>query len=104
MTLVEILDVSSCKLDPELLWAATVDTPTTGSQSDIHAIKIAGWVLGRRVPATAVEVTDHDRLIRRVQVHMHSPGVAANYPQAPGSDSCGFWGFVGMVGIPLEFE
>jgi hypothetical protein len=56
MTLVQILDVCPCVPDPERLAGFHVDQPKRGSSSDVFAIRIEGWVVGRVSPAIAIEL------------------------------------------------
>lgn len=106
MAVVEIIDVSVPDLDRRQLWAATVDSPTKGSAIDAYAVKLAGWVLARRAPAVAVEVVRDNRVIRFMPTYALRAREGA--PELSSTERpparIGFWGAVGVLGWPSEFE
>ncbi len=75
-----------------------------GSQVEVSALDLAGWVLGRRSPALRVEVVHEGRVILRSPVCAPTPDLADRYPDLPGAGNCGFRVMVGLLGMPLEFE
>ena len=76
MAVVNIVEVSSRDLSEERLWRCNIDLPVPESQTVGYAIDIQGWVLGRRLPAIAVEiVNDYDlylRIARDFPIGCHS--------------------------------
>lgn len=104
MALVEILDIRTRDLDRERLWGFHIDLPTRGTQSDVYAIQVSGWVVGRQSPAVAIELMHEDDLIRQNPIEWLRPDVVVKYPEMPGSEKSGFWMATGTLGIALEFE
>jgi hypothetical protein len=101
VALIEILDIKSTRSSPIL--AHHLDFPKPESQSDVYAIDIGGWVVGRDIPVVAVKVTYEDRHICTIPVSRPRPGVATLHPTAPGVDTCGFRKTVGVLGMAPKF-
>ena len=102
MSLVEILDVTTCRTDQLIGFA--IDRPGSNSQSDTYQIEIVGWVLGRGGPAEAVELRQRGRLVRHVAVDHARPDVAKLFPDVPGAQHSGFWICCGVTGLGTDFE
>lgn len=99
MALVEILDVQPAAVDPERLRGFALDAPQPGTKTDVYDFEIAGWVLGQRVPAVAVEVYAEGGVMRRVPLEHPRPDVAEAYPDAPMTGPSGFRTWVGVLGL-----
>ena len=106
MSLVEIPKVRSATVDARRLRGFALDAPRPGAQSDVYNFEIAGWVLGQRVPAVAVEVRADGALLRRVPLDQPRPDVDEVYPNAPKSGPCGFRTWIGVLGLEpgAEFQ
>jgi sulfotransferase family protein len=99
MTLVEVQDVQLAAPDPERLRGFALDAPQPGARTDVYNLEIAGWVLGQRVPAVAIEVRGWDGVLRRVPLEHPRPDVGEAYPDAPVTGHCGFRTWVGVLGL-----
>ena len=90
MALIEFSDVTLAPLDERRLQGFYLDYPSPGSRVEAAAVDIRGWVLGRTMPAVAVEVVHEGRVIRRVPVDIRRDDVARVYPHPPHGDVSGF--------------
>jgi hypothetical protein len=110
----EVLSASIPPEVPDELWGSFIDTPKPGATGDVFVLHIVGWVLGRRSPATAVEVVYRpepdqarphgENVIRVTPIRGHRTDVAAAYPQVPADIDCHFESLVGVIGLTPEFE
>jgi sulfotransferase family protein len=102
--LVEVLDVSLCDLDSELLHGRGVDTPLPGGKSETYALDIEGWALGHR-PVEKVRIVHDGRSVWRTPMARgRRPEVAAAFPDVPHADRSGFRTSIGTLRLPPEFE
>jgi glycosyltransferase involved in cell wall biosynthesis len=99
MALIEFTEVSIAEADNAHLWGSNLEFPRTGSQTEGNSVEIIGWVLGRTVPAVAVEATEDGHLLRRTAVDIQRHDVAAFYPEAQNGDRSGFRMEVPMTGL-----
>jgi glycosyltransferase involved in cell wall biosynthesis len=99
MALVEFEEVMQLPLDGERLTGFFLDYPLAGASSEATAVDVWGWVLGRSVPAVAVEIVHDGRVIRRAPVNVHRPDVAAAYPAVAGAEFSGFQTTLRMLGV-----
>jgi hypothetical protein len=90
MTLVEIVDVALAELNAEQLQGRNIEVPKTGSWIDSDAIRVAGWVLGRRSPAVAVEVVHVGTVLQSAELDVQRPDVADAFPEVSGAEQSGF--------------
>ncbi len=104
MAVIEILGISPSPMDSERLSGFTLDTPAPGSQSEVYAIPIAGWVVARRIRAVGLEVVHDGRMLRKTPVSRPRPDVRAQFPDIAGAENCGFRTLVGVLGMAPEFE
>jgi hypothetical protein len=82
--------------------AFSIDSLTTGTESDLDGIVLDGWALGRDQPVVAIEVTFGTKPGLRLNLSRERPDVVAHYPQAP--ENCGFHGIVPVFDLGAEFE
>jgi hypothetical protein len=102
---VEIKDVSAIPSDlSALLWGCYIDLPVPQSQTEVYALNVEGWVLGRSSPAVAVELMNEKKVLCRVPVDVQRPDIAAQYPAIPEAESSGFRATVNTLGLTPEFE
>jgi hypothetical protein len=75
------------------------------SRSDVHAVELAGWALGKERRVVAVEVSTHDaNPLIELPLEVERPDVAAAHPDAPDAARSGFQGWVSTLGLPERFE
>ena len=103
-TLVEILDVCLSATEPELLWGCAIDNPWKGSKTNTYTIDVSGWVLGKNYPAVAVELVSDGRVLKRISTNNFRPDVGKVYSEVPGSEHCGFFTTVGVIGTSAQAE
>lgn len=84
--------------------AYCLDEPRPGTASDGYRLSLAGWVLGRRHAAHAVEAWLGERLVCRMPVDRHRPGIAREHEDVPWSGETGFEGRIGVLKLPSPFE
>jgi Sulfotransferase domain len=70
--------------------ASAFDAPRPGADFEWDAILLDGWILGRDEAAVAIEIADGETTLARLPVERPRPDVAADYPDAPGIERCGF--------------
>ncbi len=102
--LVTVDTVDLAVVDPERIRGAGLDAPRRGSQERIHALHMAGWVLGTSSPVKTVQVRHQGRLVGSALLDRPRPEIAKRFSTIPHADRCGFRVHVGMVGLPLTFE
>ncbi len=73
----EVLEVEVLPLDSAALAGRSLDLPRVGDRHDSRVLDIEGWVVGRDVPATAVEVCHRGRVVARSAIGIARPDVAA---------------------------
>jgi hypothetical protein len=84
------------------LRGSELDEPDFGRRGNAHAIDISGWVLGRSVAATTLQIVHCGRVIRVVPLSGSKPDIAERHPDAPGVESCRFYAPVGLLGLGLK--
>jgi len=104
MALVEILDISMAKLNPDRLWGCSIDVPVAGGGTEVYAIDVGGWALGRVSRVTAIDIVHEGVLFQRIPTSIPRRDVAEYYPKVRGAEVCGFWTTVEIVGMPPKFE
>jgi glycosyltransferase involved in cell wall biosynthesis len=105
MATVEMVDVSMTETVSHRLRGRHLQvTPATGTSSAVHAIEIAGWVLGRECPVVAVELLNEGNVCRRVPVNSYCPPAATIYPDVPEAAHSGFKINMSVLGLIPEIE
>src|SRR5215212_663071 len=102
MSLLEILAVSLAEAD-ERLSGCSIDRPIPGARAEARGLGVAGWVLGSRAPAVAVELLQDGAVLRRVFLRAR-PDVAAAFPDRSGTERCGFETTVAVQSPAAELE
>jgi len=100
---IEIQGIIPDEQNSELLLNYAIETPP-GSQVEVGAIDVKGWIVGRKSPAVSIELLHEGRVIAKTPVCVPRTDVAEHYPEAKGVRNCGFRVMVGMLGMPYEFE
>ena len=113
MAIVEIETVEQHGLDHDQLLDGHLEAPQAGAQTDVYAVDVCGWVLGRTAPVTHIEVWPSETApywsmldvsgAQGIPVTIERPDVAARHPSAAGTP-CGFLSSLGLVGHALDFE
>jgi hypothetical protein len=99
----EVLEVSLFPERLDALRGFELHLPTQSTKSNLHVLEIVGWVVANDVPARAVEVLYHDRLVRTAPVRGPRQDVAEALGLPPDTD-CSFTALVGLVGLKPEPE
>jgi hypothetical protein len=90
--------------DSELVGGFCLDYPKQMSATDLQAIEVEGWVVGKKSAAVAVELVHEDVLMRKTPVKASRPDVVASFPGLSVPVQCGFWTAVGTLGLAPRFE
>ncbi|HLL49611.1 MAG TPA: hypothetical protein VK356_02990, partial [Thermomicrobiales bacterium] len=98
MALVEIDDLELGAPQPGKIQAFAIDTPRIGGR-DVYDVEIAGWVLGFGEPVQEIEIHQGGVVMRKMPIDQHRPDVARDYPNSPGSSTCGFRTWVSVIGL-----
>lgn len=96
--------IHSLSLDSPHFRESSIEVPVAGGESDVFAIPIAGWVLGREARVVAVNVMHEGSAIHRIPVSTVRRDVAEKFQFAEETATCGFETSIGLMGVPLEFE
>jgi Sulfotransferase family len=104
MALTSIESVKLHETGPEELWGFHLAAPEPGQEAEAYAFDVRGWVLGRRVPVTSVELKAGERLLWRIPTTIPRPELQQTYPQSAGADSAGFFSVVNSLNLNPEFE
>jgi len=67
-----------------------IEDPVPGSKWPGADVPVAGWVIGRTSPVTAVELVTPAGTCRRIRVAVSRPDIAAEYPDIPIAEKSGF--------------
>jgi hypothetical protein len=105
MALVQIQEVSLARPaagEPLLSYAIT--EPVRAGASEVYALKLEGWALGRGATAARVEFVHQGQVVRETPVYIPSPDILKHHPRAAGAERCRFSTMVGLLTLPLEFE
>jgi hypothetical protein len=112
-SVVEIVAIERHPVDYEQLVDAHLDLPAPAHRTDVHAIELAGWALGRTSPVRTLEVwfpehAPHWKFIDpssvfRMPLTVSRPDVVAVHPLAEGR-ACGFHTALSVIGMAPEFE
>jgi len=101
---VEILDVSRLQENSASLWEYSIDLPKPEPQVEASSILIAGWVLGKKSIAAAIELICNGQFLRQISIDIPRPDVAEIYADAPKAEYIGFATILGVFEIPPEAE
>jgi hypothetical protein len=102
---VEVVEVSTVPTDlSALLWGCNIELPVRESQTEVYAIDVEGWAVGRDSPAVAVELVNEEAIVRRVPIDIYHPALADRYPNVPNAGNSGFRATVNVLGLTPKFE
>jgi hypothetical protein len=104
MTIIEIKTVRMASLKGEKLLGRHLASPKAGGSSDVHAIDVSGWVVGRQSRVTSVEVRRGTMVLGSIPVTAARRDIAARYPEIPGAEISGFAAAVSLLGIIDDFD
>jgi hypothetical protein len=102
--LVEILDVTQLQFGTEPLAGFSVDGPAAGNEASggaNYALDVRGWIVGRDVPAVAVELVHDGDVLWQVPLHERPDVAATGGIDAP--ELCGFYATVNTLRLRREF-
>jgi len=89
--------------DAERVAGFCLDYPRPMSATDLQAIEVEGWVVGRKSAAVAIELVHEDVLMRKAPVKASRPDVVAKFPKVTVPVQCGFWTALGTLGLAPQF-
>ncbi|EDZ92111.1 MULTISPECIES: hypothetical protein [Limnospira] len=78
------------KEDCESLLDFKIDRPQAEAKLNSAEIEFSGWVLGKTLPAIAVEILQGEKIVKTISVSDSRPDVAKVYPDAPSASISGF--------------
>lgn len=84
--------------------AGAFDAPRPGASFEWDAILLDGWILGRDEAVAAIEIVDGATTLAQLPVDRIRSDVAADYPDAPGGETCGFRGIIPAGGAAGPFR
>ena len=98
MALVEVDDIEFGAPQPDKIRAFSIDAPRIGGRN-VYDFELAGWVLGIDQPVQEIEIHQSGAVIRKTPLDQERRDVAHDYPDSPGSGTCGFRTWVSVVGL-----
>ncbi len=103
MAAVEITELKQFPLDRRLR-ALRLKRPEANGKSNIQAFEVSGWVVSKDSPAVTVRCLYENALLKVIPLLESPPEVFKELPDLPREGKYGFWGTVGTVGLPSDFE
>lgn len=79
-----------------------IDEPVKGKVVPGQPFEVQGWVLGRQQMVRSVELVHGEVVVGSGLVQGSRVDVAAVYPDASGSEACGFTVWAGLLGLPED--
>jgi hypothetical protein len=104
MTVIKTLEAHSRDISEQRLWGCRIDAPVVGGRTNTYALDIAGWVLGRSLPVTDVEIVSKNTVLRRVPLDVPRPDIAAAFSEVPGAERSGFRTSLGLLNGDQQFD
>ena len=98
MALVEIDDIELGAPQPGKIQAFAIDAPRIGGRN-VYDVEFAGWVLGNGSAVQEIEIHQGGAVVRKAPLDQQRPDVARDYPDSPGSRTCGFRTWVSVIGL-----
>jgi hypothetical protein len=81
-----------------------LEVPSPGEEWSSQILHFDGWILGKDVPVSAVELLQDGRSILRIPVRGRREDLAAAFPDADRAGASGFSGAVGALRLRQGFE
>jgi hypothetical protein len=100
--MIEILEVRPIHGGGDDLLIGFFDAPKGRFVASGYVFPSFGWVLGRNIPAVAIEFVSDGRAIKRAPINVRRPDVATSHPDHS-TEHCGFMTAVGVLGLPKDF-
>lgn len=104
MSCCEIIDVTRRELNAVHLSAWNLDAPKPASTLDGYSLLMEGWVIGKRVPVTRIEVIHEGTNLWAIPVSVRRDDVRTRHPEIPAEVACGFRGSMTTLRLLPEFE
>ena len=98
MAVVEIQQVQRAATEPEQILAYHIDAPRPGTRN-VYDIEFAGWILGKDVPVTGIEIHVDGFVIKRAPLDQFRTDVEQAYPGHPNAKLSGFRTWVSVIGV-----
>lgn len=89
-TSVEVADVILSELPTDYLWGFAIDSPRSYAKFDSSYFLIAGWIIGKKSPVSAIEVLSGSRLLYTIPINQTRLDVAQVYTDINGAENSGF--------------
>jgi glycosyltransferase involved in cell wall biosynthesis len=90
MAFVDVVDITRGSLDQEAVIGGHIDLPKVGVTVEGRGVEVAGWVIGRRSPAVAVEVASGRQVIARTRLNALRPDLEDAFPHVEHAAQGGF--------------
>jgi hypothetical protein len=97
----EVSTAPTAQLEPRL-WGSQIERPITGGRSEVYAINVEGWVLGRTSAAVAIELINEGAVFQRIPINVQRPEVAVRYSAMPEAKNSGFCATLSVLGLAPE--
>ena len=104
MALVEILDIQQDDIDTEHLLGAHLDLPICGGKSNVYALSVLGWVVGRRSRATHIEFVGDGVPTGSLPIEEARPDIAELHPMRPEAVRSGYATSLSVLGLSSSFK
>ena len=102
---VEVIEASTTPPDlSALLWGCHIDLPVPDSGTEVYAMNVEGWVVGRTSPAVAVELSTSETMFCRIPINIRRSDIMVRYPAVAEHEDSGFRATVNVLGLRPEFE
>ena len=81
-----------------------LEVPSAGEEWNSQILHFDGWILGKAVPVSSVEVLQDGRSILRIPVRARREDLATAFPESERAGTSGFSGAVGALRLRQDFE
>ena len=103
MPIVEITDVKVNSAKSDDLVGYYLDLPRPGNESDIYAVDVSGWVLGKSSPVVGIEFRSEGLKLLRIPLNTKRQDIVKHFSQVHHAEASGFKARVNILTLEQEF-
>jgi len=96
---VEYLDISDTPIE-----SFSIDLPSIDTSDSVLFFELAGWVVSKHIPLLGLQIMQDKFVLKRIGLDVARPDVGQRFPGHPYAAKSGFRAYVGVVGLPRQFD
>lgn len=103
---IEVVEVKKLlpKQEFDTLWGFGLSSPAQDTTIKGSSVAIKGWVLGKKLAVSKVQITYQQQLVIEAETGLINPAIAQRYPDISEANHSGFESTFSLVGMPSEAE